>query len=187
MMLDGKGDLLPVSALPVDGTFPTATSQWEKHSIAHEIPIWDAALCTQCAMCPLMCPHAAIRMNVYSPDQLKDAPAGFKSVPWRSKEGDGLAGWAYTLQVAPDDCTGCGICVDICPTRSKEMVKHKAINMEPKLDHLEAERAQLRILPQPARDAPAVGHDRSAARARNCARRCSSTPAPVPAAAKRRM
>ncbi len=140
MMLDGKGDLLPVSALPVDGTFPTATSQWEKHSIAHEIPIWDADLCTQCALCPLMCPHAAIRMNVYSPEQMKNAPSGFKSVPWRSKEGDGLAGWAYTLQVAPDDCTGCGICVDICPTRSKEMVKHKAINMEPKLDHLEAER-----------------------------------------------
>ena len=140
MMLDGKGDLLPVSALPVDGTFPTATSQWEKHSIAHEIPIWDEAICTQCALCPLMCPHAAIRMNVYSPEQLKGAPAGFKSVPWRSKEGGAFQGWAYTLQVAPDDCTGCGICVDICPTRSKEMVKHKAINMEPKLEHLEAER-----------------------------------------------
>jgi pyruvate-ferredoxin/flavodoxin oxidoreductase len=139
MMLDGKGDLLPVSALPVDGTFPTATSQWEKHSIAHEIPIWDEAICTQCALCPLMCPHAAIRMNVYSPDQLKGAPEGFKSVPWRSKEGGAFQGWAYTLQVAPDDCTGCGICVDICPTRSKEMVKHKAINMQPKLDHLEAE------------------------------------------------
>jgi len=139
MMLDGKGDLLPVSALPIDGTFPTATSQWEKHSIAHEIPIWDAAICTQCALCPLMCPHAAIRMNVYSPEQLKGAPDGFKSVPWRAKEGGPFQGWAYTLQVAPDDCTGCGICVDICPTRSKEAVKHKAINMEPKLDHLEAE------------------------------------------------
>ncbi len=140
MMLDGRGDLLPVSALPVDGTFPTATSQWEKRSIAHEIPIWDAELCTQCALCPLMCPHAAIRMTVYPPEQLKGAPEGFKSVPWRSKEGDGLAGWAYTLQVAPDDCTGCGVCVDICPTRSKEMVKHKAINMAPKLDHVETER-----------------------------------------------
>jgi pyruvate-ferredoxin/flavodoxin oxidoreductase len=140
MMLDGKGDLLPVSAMPVDGTFPTATSQWEKHSIAHEIPIWDEKICTQCALCPLMCPHAAIRMNVYSPEQLKGAPAGFKSVPWRGKEGSVFEGWAYTLQVAPDDCTGCGICVDICPTRSKEMVKHKAINMEPKLAHLETER-----------------------------------------------
>jgi pyruvate-ferredoxin/flavodoxin oxidoreductase len=79
-------------------------------------------------------------MNVYSPEQLKGAPAGFKSVPWRSKDGDKMDGWAYTLQVAPDDCTGCGICVDICPTRSKEEAKHKAINMEPKLDHLAAER-----------------------------------------------
>ncbi len=140
MMLDGKGDLLPVSAMPVDGTFPTGTTQWEKRSIAHEIPIWDAELCTQCALCPLMCPHAAIRMNVYTPEQLKGAPQGFKSVPWRGKEGAPFHGWAYTLQVAPDDCTGCGICVDICPTRSKEMVKHKAINMEPKLDHLETER-----------------------------------------------
>jgi len=140
IMLEGKGDLLPVSAMPVDGTFPTGTSQWEKRSIAHEIPIWDAGLCTQCALCPLMCPHAAIRMNVYTPEQLKGAPEGFKSVPWRGKEGDPFQGWAYTLQVAPDDCTGCGICVDICPTRSKEVVKHKAINMEPKLDHLEAER-----------------------------------------------
>ncbi|MHB8667233.1 MAG: pyruvate:ferredoxin (flavodoxin) oxidoreductase [Burkholderiales bacterium] len=140
MMLDGKGDLLPVSALPVDGTFPTATSQWEKHSVAHEIPIWDAALCTQCALCPLMCPHAAIRMNVYAPDRLQGAPPGFKSAPWRSKDSAALEGWAYTLQVAPDDCTGCGICVDICPTRSKEQVKRKAINMERKLDYLEVER-----------------------------------------------
>jgi len=140
MMLDGKGDLLPVSALPVDGTFPTATSQWEKRSIAQEIPIWDEKLCTQCALCPLMCPHAAIRMNVYPSDQLKGAPEGFKSVPWRGKAGDQFQGWSYTLQVAPEDCTGCGICVDICPTRSKEMVKHKAINLEPKLDHVETER-----------------------------------------------
>ncbi|TAK67518.1 MAG: pyruvate:ferredoxin (flavodoxin) oxidoreductase [Betaproteobacteria bacterium] len=140
MMLDGKGDLLPVSALPLDGTFPTATSQWEKHSIAHEIPIWDEAICTQCALCPLACPHAAIRMNAYPTEQLKGAPEGFKSVPWRSKDTPALDGWVYTLQVAPDDCTGCGVCVDICPTRSKEVVKRKAINMEPKLDHIEAER-----------------------------------------------
>jgi pyruvate-ferredoxin/flavodoxin oxidoreductase len=141
MMLDGKGDLLPVSAMPIDGTFPTATSQWEKHSIAHEIPIWDEKICTQCGLCPLMCPHAAIRMNVYPTEQVKGAPEGFKSVPWRAKEGGPFQGWAYSLQVAPDDCTGCGICVDICPTRSKEAVKHKAINMQPKLDHLAAEQS----------------------------------------------
>jgi pyruvate-ferredoxin/flavodoxin oxidoreductase len=139
MMLDGKGDLLPVSALPVDGTFPTATTQWEKRSIALEIPIWDEAICTQCAICPLVCPHAAIRMNAFPKEALKDAPASFKAVPWTRK--DALEGMMYTLQVAPEDCTGCGVCVDVCPSRSKEMVKHKAINMAPKQDHLEAERA----------------------------------------------
>ncbi len=141
MMMDGKGDLLPVSALPVDGTFPTGTTQWEKRSIAQEIPIWDEKLCTQCAICPLVCPHAAIRMNVFSPEEMERAPAGFKAVPWARKDGGPLDGMLYSLQVAPDDCTGCGICVDVCPTRSKQVVKHKAINMAPKLEHLEAERA----------------------------------------------
>jgi pyruvate-ferredoxin/flavodoxin oxidoreductase len=139
MMMDGKGDLLPVSALPPDGTFPTATTQWEKRSIAQEIPIWDETICTQCAICPLACPHAAIRMTVFPKEALKDAPATFKAVPWTRK--DALEGMMYSLQVAPEDCTGCGVCVDVCPTRSKEMVKHKAINMAPKLEHLEAERA----------------------------------------------
>jgi pyruvate-ferredoxin/flavodoxin oxidoreductase len=141
MMLDGKGDLLPVSALPVDGTFPTATTQWEKRSIAHEIPIWDQTICTQCAICPLVCPHAAIRQTVLTPEEMKRAPASFKAVPWSRKDGSGLEGMLYSLQVAPDDCTGCGICVDMCPTRSKQVVKHKAINMAPKLEHLEVERA----------------------------------------------
>ncbi len=139
MMLDGKGDLLPVSALPVDGTFPTGTTQWEKRSIAQEIPIWDEKICTQCAICPLVCPHAAIRMTVFSPEEMKRAPSTFKAVPWSRK--DSLEGMMYALQVAPEDCTGCGACVDVCPTRSKEVVKHKAINMSTKLEHLEAERA----------------------------------------------
>ena len=142
MMLDGKGDLLPVSALPVDGTFPTGTTQWEKRSIAHEIPVWDETICTQCAICPLMCPHAAIRMNVFPAEELKHAPAGFKAVPWTRKNGGPLDGLMYSLQVAPDDCTGCGICVDVCPTRSKTEVRHKAVNMAGKSDELlEAERA----------------------------------------------
>ena len=139
MMMDGKGNRLPVSALPPDGTFPTGTTQWEKRSIALEIPIWDEKICTQCAICPLACPHAAIRMNVFPAEALKDAPSTFKAVPWTRK--DGLAGMMYSLQVAPEDCTGCGVCVDVCPTRSKEAVKHKAINMAPKLEHLEVERA----------------------------------------------
>jgi pyruvate-ferredoxin/flavodoxin oxidoreductase len=141
MMLDGKGDLLPVSALPVDGTFPTGTTRWEKRSIAHEIPIWDEKICTQCAICPLACPHAAIRMNVFPPEAMKGAPPTFKAVPWSRKDGGPLDGMLFSLQVAPEDCTGCGVCVDVCPTRSKEEVKHKAINMAPKLDHLAAERA----------------------------------------------
>ncbi|MDH4060361.1 MAG: pyruvate:ferredoxin (flavodoxin) oxidoreductase, partial [Aquincola sp.] len=139
MMLDGKGDLLPVSALPVDGTFPTGTTQWEKRSIAQEIPIWDEKICTQCGICPLVCPHAAIRMNVFPAGATQGAPSTFKAVPWTRK--DALEGMMYTLQVAPEDCTGCGVCVDVCPSRSKEMLKHKAINMAPKLEHLEAERA----------------------------------------------
>jgi pyruvate-ferredoxin/flavodoxin oxidoreductase len=141
MMLDGKGDLLPVSALPVDGSFPTGTTQWEKRSIAQQIPIWDETICTQCVICPLVCPHAAIRMNVFTPDEMARAPAGFKAVPWSRKDGGPLDGMMVSVQVAPDDCTGCGICVDVCPTRSKTEVKHKAINMAPKLDHLAVERA----------------------------------------------
>jgi pyruvate-ferredoxin/flavodoxin oxidoreductase len=141
MMMEGKGDFLPVSAMPVDGTFPTATTQWEKRSIAHEIPIWDETICTQCGICPLICPHAAIRMTVFDPKEMARAPSTFKAVPWARKDGGPLDGLLYSLQVAPEDCTGCGACVDVCPTRSKQMVKHKAINMRPKLEHLEVERA----------------------------------------------
>ncbi|MCL4763177.1 MAG: 4Fe-4S dicluster domain-containing protein, partial [Burkholderiales bacterium] len=129
------------SALPVDGTFPTGTTQWEKRSIAHEIPIWDETICTQCAICPLVCPHAAIRMTAFPAEAMAGAPATFKAVPYARKETPSLAGMMYSLQVAPEDCTGCGICVDVCPSRSKTMVKHKAINMAPKLEHLDAERA----------------------------------------------
>jgi pyruvate-ferredoxin/flavodoxin oxidoreductase len=135
-MMAGEGDLLPVSALPVDGTFPTATSRWEKRSIAAEIPIWDPAICIDCARCTLVCPHAAIRLKVVGPPDLAGAPAGFRTKVWSAATQRIAA-----IQVAPDDCTGCGVCVSICPARSKESVRHKAINMEPKADHLDAERA----------------------------------------------
>jgi pyruvate-ferredoxin/flavodoxin oxidoreductase len=138
MMIAGQGDLLPVSALPVDGTFPTGTSRFEKRSIAHEIPIWDPNICIDCAKCALVCPHAAIRMKVYEPIAADHAPETFQHKEWRDRDNPGM--W-MTIQVAPDDCTGCGVCVDVCPARSKEVVKHKAIDMEPKLEHLEAERA----------------------------------------------
>ena len=136
MMLEGKGDLLPVSALPVDGTFPTGTAQWEKRSIATEIPIWDPDICIDCGRCALVCPHAAIRFKAFPADQ--ETPPGFLS---KEPVGHDLDGYRIAIQVAPDDCTGCAICVDICPAKSKEIVKHKAINMEPKDDHLERERA----------------------------------------------
>ncbi|MGZ8630091.1 MAG: pyruvate:ferredoxin (flavodoxin) oxidoreductase [Actinomycetota bacterium] len=137
-MIAGEGDLLPVSALPVDGTFPTDTAKWERRSIAREIPIWDPSICIDCAKCALVCPHAAIRMKVYDPSDTEGAPESFPHKEWKDRERPGR--W-MTIQVAPDDCTGCGICVDVCPARSKEEVKHKAIDMRPKLEHLDDERA----------------------------------------------
>jgi pyruvate-ferredoxin/flavodoxin oxidoreductase len=134
-MLAGKGDLLPVSALPVDGTFPTGTAMWEKRSIAVEIPIWDPDICIDCGRCALVCPHAAIRFKAFEPDV--PVPDGFL---WKESTGKDLRGLRITIQVAPDDCTGCGVCVEVCPAKSKEVVSHKAINMEPKTDHLERER-----------------------------------------------
>jgi pyruvate-ferredoxin/flavodoxin oxidoreductase len=136
-LLAGEGDLLPVSALPVDGTFPTGTSRWEKRGIAQEIPIWDPDICIDCGRCALYCPHTAIQMKVFEPEQLADAPGDFASKDFRSKE---LPEMRLTIQVSPDDCTGCGVCVDMCPAKSKEEVKHRAINMEPRVDHLELER-----------------------------------------------
>ncbi len=135
-MLAGRGDLLPVSALPVDGTYPSGTSQWEKRNLAAEIPIWDPAVCIQCNKCALVCPHAAIRAKVYEPALLNTAPAGFRSVSASERSWDGLN---YTLQVAPEDCTGCGICVDVCPARNKSEARLKAINMFPQPAHKSVE------------------------------------------------
>jgi len=136
-LLAGEGDLLPVSAFTPDGTFPTATTQYEKMSLAREIPIFDPEICTECAKCAIVCPHAAIRIKAFSSEQLEGAPGTFR---WRSFKSKELTDHFMTVQVAPDDCTGCRICVDVCPARSKEMISHKAINMEPKADHLHDER-----------------------------------------------
>ncbi|MCB9953063.1 MAG: pyruvate:ferredoxin (flavodoxin) oxidoreductase [Planctomycetaceae bacterium] len=138
IMLAGWGDNLPVSAMPVDGTFPTATSRYEKRSIAQAIPIWDADICIQCGLCAFVCPHAAIRSKAFEPSAVEHAPEGYVSATWTGKK-DFDTEMLMTIQVAPDDCTGCGVCVDVCPAKSKEVAKHKAINMEPKLDHLERE------------------------------------------------
>ncbi len=125
-MMAGNGDSLPVSALPPDGTFPTGTSRWEKRNIAQQIPAWDEDLCIQCGKCVLVCPHAVIRAKVYDAAQLSAAPAEFKSAPPRWRD---FASLRYTLQVSPEDCTGCRLCVEVCPAKSKSEAKHKAINM----------------------------------------------------------
>jgi pyruvate-ferredoxin/flavodoxin oxidoreductase len=126
-IIAGNGDALPVSALPIDGTFPTATAQWEKRNIAQQIPVWDTELCIQCGKCVLVCPHAVIRAKVYDSSLLSNAPPTFKTAKPRWRE---FESFGYTLQVAPEDCTGCRLCVEICPAKSKSEVKHKAINME---------------------------------------------------------
>ncbi len=128
MIYAGRGDELPVSAFPIDGTFPTGTAKWEKRNLALEIPAWDEKICIQCGKCAMVCPHAVIRMKVYEPKQLEGAPATFKSTDSKDKEWKGLK---YTIQVAPEDCTGCGICVEICPAKNKAEARLKAINMVP--------------------------------------------------------
>ncbi|HXW23275.1 MAG TPA: pyruvate:ferredoxin (flavodoxin) oxidoreductase [Xanthobacteraceae bacterium] len=134
----GKGDALPVSAMPIDGTFPTGTAKWEKRNIAQQIPVWDTGLCIQCGKCVLVCPHSVIRAKLVDEAQLADAPAGFKSAKPKWREFDSMR---YLLQVSPQDCTGCSLCVEICPVKSKSEAKHKAINMEPQAPLREAESA----------------------------------------------
>jgi pyruvate-ferredoxin/flavodoxin oxidoreductase len=127
-IIQGNGDLLPVSKMPIDGTFPSGTAQWEKRNIALEIPEWDKELCIQCGKCVLVCPHAVIRAKVYDEDKLAGAPEAFLSAPARWKD---LGQMKYTLQVSPEDCTGCTLCVDVCPAKSKTDPSHKALTMVP--------------------------------------------------------
>ena len=124
----GKGDELPVSAFSCDGTFPTASARWEKRNLALEIPAWDSKICIQCGKCAMVCPHAVIRIKVYDSQELEGAPPTFKSCDVRDKEWSGMK---YTIQVAPEDCTGCGVCVDVCPVKNKSEARLKAINMVP--------------------------------------------------------
>ena len=137
-IIAGRGDRVPVSALPNDGTYPTGTTQFEKRNLASEVPVWDPQVCIQCGRCVLVCPHAVIRSKAYEATVLPGAPSSFKSTEARSPEWKGLK---YTLQVAVEDCTGCGICVDVCPARNKSEARLKAINMEPQLPLRETERA----------------------------------------------
>ena len=156
-MLANHGDDLPVSAFPLDGTWPVGTAKWEKRNIAQEIPAWDADLCIQCNKCALICPHAAIRAKVYPSDYLSGAPATFKAMPWK---GTDFKGQQYSLQVAPEDCTGCTLCVAICPAKDKANPAHRAIDMVPQAPLREAERANFEyFLSIPEADRTAVKRD----------------------------
>jgi len=137
-IIAGEGDLLPVSALPVDGTFPTGTTQWEKRNIALDVPVWEPDLCIQCGKCVLVCPHAVIRSKIYAESYLAGAPATFKAAAARWK---GLDDKKYTIQVAIEDCTGCQLCVEVCPAKDKSQVGRKALNMAFQLPLREPERA----------------------------------------------
>jgi pyruvate-ferredoxin/flavodoxin oxidoreductase len=156
-LIAGEGDLLPVSALPADGTYPAATARWEKRNIALEIPVWDKGLCIQCGKCVLVCPHAVIRAKVYPGTALAGAPEGFKSAPARWRE---FGEARYTLQVSPEDCTGCALCVEVCPAKDKSEVRHKAINMAPQPPLRTAEARNWAFfldLPEPDRGALSPG------------------------------
>ncbi|MGA2635916.1 MAG: pyruvate:ferredoxin (flavodoxin) oxidoreductase [Terracidiphilus sp.] len=133
----GHGDLLPVSAIPAGGAFPTGTAQWEKRNIAQFIPVWDKDLCIQCGKCVMVCPHAVIRAKVYGAELGDKAPATFQ---WAKPKWKGMEQDHYTLQVAPEDCTGCAVCVEVCPVKSKSDASHKAINMAPQAALRESER-----------------------------------------------
>ena len=134
----GRGDLLSVSAIPAGGAFPTGTAQWEKRNIAQFIPVWDKEVCIQCGKCSMVCPHAVIRAKIYSPELAEKAPATFQFTKAKWK---GMEQQLFTLQIAPEDCTGCGVCIDICPAKNKSDASRKAINMAPQEPLRETERA----------------------------------------------
>ena len=155
-ILAGRGDAIPVSLLPADGTYPVGTARWEKRNLADEIPVWDTRICIQCGKCAFVCPHAAIRIKACAPSHLEAAPAGFKSTDYRGAE---YAGMKYTIQVAPEDCTGCRLCVDVCPARDKA-TGVLALAMEPQRPLRDAERENFRFfldLPEVDRRAVKTG------------------------------
>jgi len=156
-MIAGEGDLLPVSAMPIDGTYPTGTTRFEKRKLALQIPVWEPDLCIDCGKCAVVCPHATIRMKAYEPSALDGAPDTFLTKNFRSRE---LDGHRLTIQVAPDDCTGCGICVEVCPAKDKSQVKRKAINMAPADEHRDLERERWDFFTEiPEIDRASITHD----------------------------
>ena len=182
LMIAGRRGQLPVSALPVDGTCPTGTTKWEKRNIALEIPVWDEKICIQCGKCVLVCPHAVIRGKIYEPDAAQRA--GRVQIG-RRHAGRTARKCKYTLQVAPEDCTGCRLCVEVCPVKNKSETRLKAINMAAAGPLRDAERANWDFflnIPDPR---PQLGCGPKASRTCSSWSRCSSSPAPAPAAAKR--
>ena len=137
-IMAGEGDKVTVSEMPVDGTFPMATTQWEKRNIALDVPVWDPEICIQCGKCAIICPHATIRIKAFDKNLLKDAPPTFKWADARGKEYE--ENTAYSIQVAVEDCTGCTLCYEICPVKNKKEVRLKALNMEPQFPLREQER-----------------------------------------------
>ncbi|MEO8706063.1 MAG: pyruvate:ferredoxin (flavodoxin) oxidoreductase [Kofleriaceae bacterium] len=138
LLLEGRGDELPVSAFPPDGTWPSGTSKFEKRAIARDIPIWQPDVCVQCNFCSMICPHAAIQTKVFAPSALEGAPAGFRSIPESFEPA--LDGLRYTVQVAPEDCTGCGLCIEVCPAKDRLQPRRKALVSEPLAAHRDVER-----------------------------------------------
>ena len=138
-MMEGKGDYIKVSEMPIDGTFPSATTQWEKRNIALDVPAWDPEWCIQCGKCAMVCPHACIRIKSYDKKYLNQAPSTFKIMDAKGKEFPD--GYAYTIQVAVEDCTGCEMCVEVCPAKNKKETRLKALNMTPQIPIRELERA----------------------------------------------
>jgi len=178
----GRGDSLPVSAFPVDGTFPTGTCAWEKRNIALEIPSWEPEVCIQCGKCAIACPHATIRIKAYDMKLTGKAPKTFKWMP--AKGSEFVEGMAYTVQVAPEDCTGCGLCVDVCPAKNKKETRLKAINMAPQIPIRATERENYEFfLNLPEYDRRLVRM--SSIKANQLLQPLLSIPAPAQAAEKR--
>jgi pyruvate-ferredoxin/flavodoxin oxidoreductase len=157
LLMRGEGDLLPVSAMPADGTWPTGTAQWEKRAIAQDLPIWDPDLCTDCGKCAVTCPHTAVRIKIFPSEQLEGAPEGFQSKPFKSRD---LPDHLLSIAVAADDCTGCGICVDVCPAVSKSDPSHRSLDLVSALDHRDEMRTNFEhFLTIPEMDRTKVRHD----------------------------
>ena len=156
-LMRGEGDLLPVSAMPADGTWPTDTAQWEKRAIAQDLPIWDPDLCTDCGKCAVTCPHTALRIKIFPNEQLEGAPEGFQAKPFKSRD---VPDHMLSIAIAADDCTGCGICVDVCPATSKTDPSHKSLDLVAALDHRDELRTNFEhFLTIPEIDRAKVRHD----------------------------